>query len=109
MRSEDRETQRQAKAAERDELRKLPDAFKLNLGANPDRFYDIIMGTYKPPMIEGEDPRITAPINQDKFATQVRKLKGEHIESDYEDSAEDREVIRRNGGTKPPRVNSKFA
>lgn len=106
MRSEEREAMRQQKAAERDELRKLPDAFKLNLGANPDRFYDIIMGNYRPPTIEGENPKITAPINSDKYATQVRKLRGQDVE---EESGGEENVIRAAGVPRPTKVNTKFA
>lgn len=108
MRSEEREAMRAEKAAERDELRKIPDAFKLNLAANPDRFYEIIQGTYRPPTLEGEDPRITKPLDTAKFVKQSRKLTGQEYDED-EGSEEVDHSISRAGVAKSAKQSTKFA
>jgi hypothetical protein len=77
------------KRVERESLRKLPDAFKLNLGANPDRFYEIILGQYRPPKIDGENDKITKSVDTDNWHDAVTKRKAPVIPDDMEADVDD--------------------
>lgn len=77
------------KQTERESLRRLPDAFKLNLSANPDRFYEIILGQYRPPKIDGEDDRITKSVDTDSWHDATNKRKAPVITDDVDGDADD--------------------
>ena len=65
--SVEEKAKREALEAEIEDLQRISDHFRLNLGQNIDKFLAVVTGEYKCPKFPGEPDRITQPAVGDKL------------------------------------------
>jgi hypothetical protein len=99
------EMDKEASRNERDDVRELENAFKLNIGNSIDKMLAIVTGDYRCPMLPGEPDKITKSIrDNDAFRTASRMKGGNRRVSgggdDYDDGGDDyrHQVVRNHEG-----------